>query len=250
MRKVIILVLACVFAVSGVLFIRNELSKKNDRDFYNSLQESMENSMADFMETTGVETEAAVKEEPDTTEPELPAYEAPEYLSQLMAKNNRVVGWLMIDGTNVNYPIVQDKEDNEYFLHRDINGKENTAGSIYLDSNHDINENGLHTVYGHHMKDGSMFKDVSKFVDPDYMDEHKDITVYTGEKSITLEVVYCYAAPADGEYRSVIGSAEDLEAFLLEKTGEEIKADNVFVFVTCEYTHNDGRTFLIAVPKR
>lgn len=241
MRKTLIFLLACIFAVSGTLFVRNELGKKRDRDFNESLQESMAISIE---EDRAAETEAA--KEPDITEPAQPQYEAPAFLQELMAENDAVIGWVTIDGTNVDYPIVQNKEDNEYFLHRDINGKKNAAGSIYLDANHDANEDGLHTVYGHHMKDGSMFKDVSRFIDPAYMEEHKNITVYTGMRKLELEAVYCYAAPADGEYRSVIRSSEDLETFLYEKTGQEIEAENVFVFVTCEYTHQDGRAFLIA----
>lgn len=238
MKKFLIVLLAAVFCISGALLIKSELEKKSARDFYRDMQESMENSLK---EKEAAETEPV----PDNTETDEPSYTPPEYLQELMVSNPYVIGWVVIDGTKVNLPIVQNKDDNEYFLHRNINGEENISGSIYLDSNHDINADGLHTVYGHRMKDGSMFKDVSRFIDASYMAEHQDITVYTGEKSIALEPVYCYADQADGEYRNIFGTTEDLEAFLLKKTGKEIEADNVFVFVTCEYSHQDGRVFLI-----
>lgn len=90
-----------------------------------------------------------------------------------------------------------------------------------------------------------MFKDVSKFIDTDYMETHKSVTIYTDQRQIDLEPVYCYAAPADGAFRNVIESPEDLKAFLYEKTDEDIEGDNIFVFVTCEYSHENGRVYLI-----
>lgn len=237
MKKFLIVLLAGIFCISGMLLIKSELEKKNARDFYENMQKSMEDSLK--------ETEVLKEESvPDMTETDTVSYTPPEYLQELMV-NPYVIGWVTINGTEVNLPIAQNKNDNEYFLHRNINGEKNISGSIYLDSNHDINADGLHTVYGHRMKDGSMFKDVSRFLDASYMEEHQDITVYTGEKEIVLEPVYCYAAQADGEYRNIFGATEDLEAFLLKKTGKEIEAENVFVFVTCEYSHQDGRVFLI-----
>lgn len=238
MKKILIMLFAAIFCISGILLIKNELEKKAARDSYEALQESMADSI---QETEPIEAAPT----PEMTEETEPAYQAPGFLNELMEENSSVIGWMAIADTNVNYPIVQNKEDNEYFLHRDINGEESISGSIYLDSNHDINARGLHTVYGHHMRDGSMFKDVSKFIDTDYMETHKSVTIYTDQRQIDLEPVYCYAAPADGAFRNVIESPEDLKAFLYEKTGERINGDNIFVFVTCEYSHENGRVYLI-----
>lgn len=239
LKKILIVLFAAIFCISGVLLIKSELEKKEARDSYEALQESM----ADSIQETEPVKETVLA--PEMTEEEKPAYQAPSFLSELMEENPSVIGWLTIDDTNVNYPMVQNKEDNEYFLHRDINGEESVSGAIYLDSNHDLNNRGLHTVYGHHMRDGSMFKDVSKFIDADYMENHQNITIYTDQRQINLEPVYCYAALADGAFRNVVESPEDLQAFLNEKTGEDIAGDNVFVFVTCEYSHENGRIYLI-----
>ena len=73
-----------------------------------------------------------------------------------MNDNGSVIGWLVINGTNVNYPIVQNTADNEFFFYHDINGQESISGSIYLDSAHSINEYGLHTVYGREQADGCL----------------------------------------------------------------------------------------------
>ncbi|MGL5435305.1 MAG: class B sortase [Lachnospiraceae bacterium] len=173
-------------------------------------------------------------------------YKAPQELLNLMESNENVIGWLTIAGTNIDYPLMQKIEDNEYFLHRDIDGNESYPGSIYMDSNHRIDKNGLHILYGHNMKNGSMFKDVIRFMDKQYRNSHQDIKIYTKEKVFVLEPVFCYAARADGTYRSIIEQQEELEAFLLKKTGTKITADNIFVLITCSYGSEDERTYLIA----
>ena len=155
------------------------------------------------------------------------------------------MGWLKIDDTNIDYPVVQNKEDNEWFLHRDIYGEESYPGSIYLDSWHDMEDKGLHVIYGHRMKDGTMFKDISRFMDMDYLNRHKRIQVWTKKQRIRLEPVCCYTGAADGSYRSPIASRDELEAFLFEKTGCPVSSDNVFVFITCSYEQKDGRCYLI-----
>ena len=239
MRKVLVLVLSIICLVSGVICITDILQKQQEEKQYDVLRESV------TIETTIAATEVETIESVDETEPVVNTYEAPEGLSNLMDTNTSVIGWLKIDGTNVDYPVVQKIDDNEYFLHRDINGNESKSGSIYLDSNHDVNEPGLHVIYGHHMKNGTMFKDVAKFISDDYMKEHSNITIWTDEKEICLKPVYCYAGPADGAYRGVISSKEELEAFLYEKTGQEIEGENIFVFITCSYGGADERTYLI-----
>lgn len=199
-----------------------------------------------FDETTEpAVTEESADEKLPEEEPEEIPYQAPAELIELMEANPSVVGWLKIEDTNIDYPVVQNREDNEWFLHRDIYGNKNQSGSIYLDSNHDMNQKGIHTVYGHRMKNGTMFKDISRFTDEEYFNNHKNITLWTDKQELPLKPVYCYTGEADGSYRDVLSSRKALETFLLKKTGQHISSDNVFVFITCSYEQKDGRCYLI-----
>lgn len=244
-KGIIMVILAFICVISGFVSISSVLSKKQDEVAYENLRESIHASS----ETTVTETEplTELSEEIDVVESsEGVEYSIiPEGMKNLMDQNSNVVGWVTIDDTNIDYPIVQNKDDNEYFLHRDINGEKNSAGSIYLDSNHEMNETGMHVIYGHHMKNGTMFKDIVKFRDFDYMQQHQNIKVWTNEKELTLNPVYCYAGSADGSYRNSFDSTSELQEFLKEKTGEVISSDNVFVFITCSYGSADERTYLI-----
>ena len=99
---------------------------------------------------------------------ETDAIKETEYVSAidfavLDSQNPDVVAWIQIPGTQINYPVVQGK-DNDYYLHRDLNGQKSTAGTIFLDYADRADFSSLHNVlYGHHMKNGSMFKDISRY---------------------------------------------------------------------------------------
>ena len=74
---------------------------------------------------------------------------------QLFVDNPNTVGWIKVDGTSINYPVVQ-YSDNSYYLNHDFNRNNNSAGWIFMDSSNSLNDQNL-VIYGHHRKDGSMF---------------------------------------------------------------------------------------------
>lgn len=242
-KKFAVVLLTIVCAMSAFVWWQDTHKKAAEEEAYAQLREAV--GSGEFAATETVSSPETTAAEETTEEAAGETYEAPAGLKELMSGNDSVIGWLTIADTKVDYPICQDKTDNEFFLHRDMNGKKSSSGSIYLDSNHDIDVAGLHVVYGHNMKNGSMFKTVSRFVNADYMRSHQTITVWTGEREIRLKPVACYAGPADGGYRSVISSADELHKFIKDRCGAEIASDNVFVFITCSYGQEDERTYLI-----
>lgn len=238
------LVLVCLF--SGAMSVGSYIGKKRAESNYETLRQAVSITVPTtevITETeplkTSVENGSLPTEEQTTVQ-----YQISAGLAELMEVNEAVVGWITIDGTRIDYPVMQNEVDNEYYLHRDMNGKESYPGSIYIDSNHDINATGLHVIYGHNMKNGTMFKDVTKFTDALFLKSHQSVTIYTDEKEIQLRPVYCYAGPADGSYRRDFSSTEELNNFLYEKTGQEITG-NIFVLITCSYGADDERTYCI-----
>ena len=243
MKKITMLVLGLVCVISGSVWVNAYTKKMADEAAYEEIRETVQIHDLEVQPTTVAPTETKVVETVADNKQE--SYVAPAGLADLMASNQNVIGWLTIGNTKIDYPVCQNKSDNEYFLHRDINGQKNTAGSIYLDSIQDINAKGLHVVYGHHMKNGTMFKDVSRFTSAKYMAEHQDITLWTGKREIKLKPIACYAGPADGSYRTNFQTTDELHKFIKTKCGKDIISDNVFVFITCSYGGNDERTYLI-----
>lgn len=226
--------------------MRQNLALENEKKAFAEIQEQVSQAASEpetVPTTTGKETET--ESEPETGEP--PGYEPPQFLEELLADYPDCIGYLDVEGTQIHYPIMQN-EDNEYYLHHDMDGEESVSGCIYMDVNHDILETGLHVLYGHHMKNGSMFKDVVKYADPEYMETHSRITVLSAEQELRLRPVYCYAGKADGSYRQKIVSHEELVQFITEHTGLEIDTEELYVLLTCSYGSPDERTYLYCVP--
>lgn len=249
LRKAMIVILAGVMCVSGFLMIRRNLELKKEAMEFARLQGEMESYAAQQMEwlkedwaQTPAETQAEEQEAEAA-----PTYEAPQSLLDEMEAHPDCIGWIHIADSMVDYPVMQN-EDNEYYLHRNADGENSISGCIYMDSNHDISAKGLHVIYGHHMKNGTMFKDITRFADPAYMDAHQDIRIWARDREIRLNPVYCYAGKADGTYRQELSTHGQVVQFIMDHTGMEVNTDDLYVLVTCSYGSTDERTYLYCVP--
>lgn len=108
-------------------------------------------------------------------------------LKELYKKNQDVIGWVCIDDTKINYPVMQTPDDPEYYLHRDFYGEDSVAGTPFLDagsvvSGPDKTWNWM--IYGHNMKFGTMFHDLVEYESRDFWEDHKIIKlqIITGVK--------------------------------------------------------------------
>lgn len=246
-RNVIIGILLLVMIVSGIGLIRDKMESAR--------QQKLQESLAQLASQTEPETTAEESSAPET-EPETEApYISPIDFEALRAQNPDTVGWIRIPGTKIDYPIVQ-SEDNAKYLHTDFDGSDSIYGAIYLDSDSKADFSGWNNpVYGHHMKDGSMFKDVVKFKEEDYFKEHQYFEIYTPERTIHLKAVSCYYTDSNGIVRKTkFKSQESFDAWVEERISPcsyvqppETSVDSMFVLVTCSYELNDARTLLFAV---
>ena len=133
----------------------------------------------------------------------LNSIEQPRPLNQgildLRARNADVVGWLTILGTVIDYPFVQ-AADNNHYLARDINGDSSAAGTLFLDCRNDRAFSDFSTIiYGHHMKNGSMFGQLARFIDEAFFTEHRDGTIWLEDRAFSLEIFACMLISADNE---------------------------------------------------
>ena len=111
--------------------------------------------------------------------------------AELRKINEDIVAWIQISGIGVDYPVVQG-EDNEYYLHHTFRKEANKAGSIFLDYRNraDFTEQRV-LIYGHNMKDGSMFSDLKRYQDNTFRKESGTAYLYLPEKTLQLEIVAC-----------------------------------------------------------
>ncbi len=125
---------------------------------------------------------------------------------ELLDVNPDTVGWITIQGTNIDYPIMQGKDDLEY-ASKDVFGKSSLSGSIYLTTANTRDfTNSFNLIYGHHMDNGAMFGDIEKYADYDYFHAHQDGIVITTQGIYDIKI---FARIGTDAYDSRIYSAGD-----------------------------------------
>ncbi|MEG0813927.1 MAG: class B sortase [Clostridium sp.] len=204
-------------------------------------------------QTQAAETEPVTTA--DETEETTKAYDSPIDFEELRKINPDIVAWLKIPGTKIDYPVVQ-TTDNETYLKKTFEGATSAEGTVYLDCDSDGSLMGHHSIiYGHHMKNKSMFTDIVKFKEKDFFDQHREIILYTPERELHLKTVAALYGDADGEKRRTkFASQEKMNEYLDVQTQkcsfrELPKGDvkQIYSFVTCSYEFENARTILYAV---
>lgn len=222
-----------------------------------ALKEAAEQRAGEERERKQLVTPPPLIEEP-VAEPE--PYESPIDFDYWRSINPDVIAYIKVPGTKIDYPILYDAEDNLRYLHESIDGQQTIHGSIYLDmlaSPDFTSKNNL--IYGHHMKDGSMFKDVVKYKDEEYLKKHKTVYIYLPDREIKLRAVAAFYGDSDGRSRQVkFKDDEEFATFVdsrlsnaktklkLPKDGSK-SISQLFCLVTCSYEFDNARTFLYCV---
>lgn len=131
------------------------------------------------------------REYPDFAELDVPGLEID--FAGLQEINSDVYAWLYVPDTSINYPVVQRAGDADYYLQRDIQGNSNTAGTIFTQYyNHKDWTDNLTVIYGHNMRDGSMFASLHYFEDAQFFQDHPYVYIYTPEYTLVYQVFAAY----------------------------------------------------------
>lgn len=169
---------------------------------------------------------------------------------KLIAQNEDVCGWLYSEGTVINYPVAQGSDNNEY-LHHLLDGTYNSSGTLFVDCECGPEFSGTNTViYGHNMKDGSMFNSLLNYKEQSYYEEHPVIYLNTPKQNYKIEVFSAYICNYDSDtYTRDFYSAEDYAAWVAKMQGQsdfssdvEVTAnDRVITLSTCTYEYDNAR---------
>lgn len=176
---------------------------------------------------------------------------------KLKSQNQDIAGWIYIRGTTIDYPIVQGK-DNEEYLHQDFNKKKSSSGTIFLDKNCKkdfTSDNNI--IYGHHMKNGTMFAQLLKFREKSFLKKHNEIMIFTPDRTIHLKVISAYAQKAQNKIPVTFANDKQKKAYIkkIESMSEQtiktsrINDSHIYTFVTCSYEGEDNRTYVHAAEE-
>lgn len=183
----------------------------------------------------------------------IPGQEENPTLDELMAINPDVVGWLTVDDTHIDYPVVQGENDMEY-INKDVYGEFALPGSIFLScvNSRDFSDP-YSLVYGHHMANGAMFGDIVEFVNKDYFDTHTTGTLYLPDETQGITLFACMQTSAtDTVVYNPKAQQEDVSGLLsyLEENAVQYrdigvkKSDRIIGLSTCAEAETNGRVIV------
>lgn len=178
---------------------------------------------------TEAPTESVTDAETETSaEPtEQPAAE--RNIPALIAENADCIGWLSVDGTNISYPVMHTPSDPQKYLRRNFYGKYSQSGVPFLDGRCDLQSTNL-IIYGHNMKNGTMFSDLKKYVNREFLNTHRTVKFETADGVQTFIVTEALKTNTSDTWYDRI-AAEDGRQLILS---------------TCYGSGKDGRLLIIA----
>ena len=172
--------------------------------------------------------------------------------------NKDIIGWIKIENTNINYPILKDDENLKYLKHS-YNEKHNNNGSIFTLNADPFNDENT-VIYGHNMKNGTMFSELSKYMNKNFFDEHSTILIYTKNQNYKATVFSCYSIGVNQEEKNIkeLGFEDEIEYY---KKANKYKVNNmenikkIIKLSTCSYLNNhttptNQRYYIIAMLEK
>lgn len=182
--------------------------------------------------------------------------ENPIDFASLKEINEDVIGWIEMEAVDINYPIVQGA-DNDYYLHRTFRGQDNFAGSIFLDYQNRSDFSDRNTiVYGHNMKNGSMFGILKNYREQETYDKSRYLWIYTPELIYKYEIFSCAEVDAYSNlYQIIFSDAQDFDDFVANaRSWSLVKSevpvnyeDSMITLSTC--TGNDATRFIVQAKR-
>lgn len=169
--------------------------------------------------------------------------------------NDDIIGWIKINDTNIDYPILKDNTELKYLNHS-YNGKYNKNGSIFTLNRKPFNDR-ITIIYGHNMKSNIMFSELDKYMNKDFFDKHKYFEIYTEECNYKATIFSCYSIGVNQEENNIklLRFEDEIEYY---KNKSKIKSEGnigeikkIVKLSTCSYINNrtvptDQRYYIIA----
>ena len=257
-RKILLIVGAVLFTAlfvfSGFMALRQYRDTKQSAEAFNAVADLVKPVPLPQPVDEGSEEDDLPSAEPA---PKLTSYDK---YADVYNANTDFIGWLSIEGTNINYPVMQTPNNPDFYLKHSFDKGYSEYGVPYMQENCRLGLSDNCIIYGHHMQDGSMFANLCKFESEDFYKEHKTfhfdtLGAYGEYEIICVFKTSVYSADGFKYYHFVdAASAEEFNAYLttcqalaLYDTGVSAQyGDRLLTLSTCEYSRTNGRMVLIA----
>lgn len=155
--------------------------------------------------------------------------------------NPDIIGWIKIENTNINYPILKDNDSLKYLKHT-YEGIYNKNGSIFTLNDNPFEEK-ITTIHGHNMRNGLMFSELSKYMSERFLKEHSNFMIFTEKQNYKATIISCYSINVNTEENNIkwLESDDEIEyyknisKYSIANTG---KIEKIVKLSTCSYLNN------------
>ena len=235
--RIFLLVLLVTIFVTINMYLYKELNEERKQEIV-------------FEELSNIVEETEIKEENNKIN-----------IQKLYEENNDFVGWLKIEDTNINYPIMQTEiERKDYYLKRNFYKEYSSLGTPYIAEYCNILNSDNVIIYGHHITKNKMFGELENYKNKEFYENHKIINFNTIYGEINYEIISVFKtivyeedtfkyydfvkAENKEEYYNFINKCEELSLYETEKTARY--GDKLLTLSTCEYSNKNGRLVIVA----
>ncbi|MDD3931882.1 MAG: class B sortase [Eubacteriales bacterium] len=259
-----IMLLALVFLLSAFVFTSSLVSgwydSRRQQELLASLQtETIAPSETAKPTTTRKATEKTATEpvKTETTTSETRENRPTKInFKSLQERNPDTVGWIEIPGTEINYPIVKG-DDNDFYLHRDFQSEKSKSGTIFMDYRNDGDFTNRHSIlYGHNMRNGSMFAGSMAYKDSVFFDQNDKIYIDTPDGRTIWQIFATYVTTTDFYYiitdflddrsfSSFLQTIQSKSSF--QSPVSPVVSDHLLTLSTCTYEYDDARFVVHAI---
>ena len=258
-KKLFIVFIALLIVICGIstyFHIKGRIESEKAKELYETVAESVSATEESTEESTDAEVNPyTVHSNSGDTQSHTN--------TMTSASNSDMVGWIKIEGTNINYPVMQTPNDPDYYLSRDFYKNNSVYGCPYVQANCNVTDPSDNVIiYAHHMNDGSMFANLELFRNKDFWKSHKQVSFDTLDKKGKYDILAVFAVPVDEndaksfKYYEFVNSYDPqhftdfvkrCKELSFYETGVTAKyGDKLLTLSTCEYTHNNGRLVVVA----
>lgn len=249
-RRVLYIVLIAVFAFSAFKIGRTYYNYNKADTAYEEIQDAYVSP-----NTEPFIPEETVNEDPQQAIQQAVPSEPPITIDfpSLLERNSDVIGWLYCPDTVVNYPVVQG-QDNDQYLHRDLDGKYLVSGTLFADyRNGPLEQRSNYIIYGHNMKNGTMFSMLTKYKNQAYYDDHPIMYYLTPDGNYRFELFAGLVVQQDDKIYMPNQSQEEFSVLLSQCRAKstflsdvELEYDDTIVTLsTCSYESDNARYIVI-----
>ena len=242
---IIAMVFTVVLSVSTFFIIRNHIDSAKQSEVYDNLAE-------------------IVKDEPPKENEGVTFSEDKDYLAEyleLYRQNEDMVGWIKVEDTNINYPVVQSVNEPNFYLKHKFDKTYSAYGCPYVQENCDVQKPSDNIIiYGHHIKGQKMFGALEDYKSKSFYETHKTIQFDTLTEQAEYDIIAVFktvAYSAEGyryydfvdaeneeEFNAYVGKCKELALYDTGVTAEY--GDRLITLSTCEYSAQNGRLVVVA----